>query len=72
MKKLLLYHESLRQSVRFILLDAFKQEKSRITNILKILYRIYSILFKLLLFKTNRRILYFLTKEYKNEDKNNV
>ena len=58
--------------MRLILLDVFKQENSRITNILKILYRICSTLFKSLLFKADRRILYLLMKEHKNENKNNI
>jgi len=64
-EKILLTHESFRQSVHLILLDAFSK-KSQITQILKSLYRTCSTLFKIILLNVEQKSLNTLAEE-KNE-----
>lgn len=64
-EKILLIHESLRQSVHLILLDAFSK-KLQITQILKSLYHTCSTLFKIILLNIEQKSLNTLA-EKKNE-----
>lgn len=67
-EEILLKHESLRQSVRLILLNAYEKNESVIIKVLKILYRTCSTLFKTILSAAEHKSLSWALKNDDDDD----